>query len=437
MNVKRTMFVRRAFLGVLIGALFLGAALSSVSAAEVPQDEFRHSTDWVKYRVVYEFSYESASSISHTVRAWTFSIDNFTPSVHPDYALMQESNLISLDVQGADVQEFDEDGDIYGNRAYYFEKDFAVGNPSNKLSVRFEYEVTLHQVQWIYAPDDIGEITEDLDVYWYTQAQPYAESNETKIIEKSNQITEGLTDPQSKARAIHSWVANAINYTVMDEAIGASAVFDTREGDCSEYSSLMVALLRAQGIPARKVLGLVFVDPSQPTAPYYRPQIGHEFAYEEIPGHAWVQYYLPNIGWVVADPTWKAGGTYATEGYGNFFDEVDFIHLTTGIGDWFGEGIDPDISFQEGGIPEMGLGPIIMQEFEHPGKPSFSYDLNFEFKILDANVTTRSGLLDLFNLGHLNQENLIQYGIILIVLVGVVGICRKITRKKSNYDEFY
>ena len=62
----------------------------------------------------------------------------------------------------------------------------------------------------------------------------------------------------------------------------ALAVFEGRRGDCTEHTTLFVALARAAGVPARPVAGLLLVDGRL----YY---------------HDWAEVYLN--GWVAVDPT--------------------------------------------------------------------------------------------------------------------------------------
>jgi transglutaminase-like putative cysteine protease len=59
--------------------------------------------------------------------------------------------------------------------------------------------------------------------------------------------------------------------------------------DCTEYTSLLIALSRTQGIPARYYEGLLYLD-----------QVTGSVARTE---HAWPDVYLPSIGWSAMDPT--------------------------------------------------------------------------------------------------------------------------------------
>jgi transglutaminase-like putative cysteine protease len=59
--------------------------------------------------------------------------------------------------------------------------------------------------------------------------------------------------------------------------------------DCTEYASLMIALCRASGIPARYVEGLAV--------------LGEKTKESARTEHAWLEVYLPGSGWVPMDPT--------------------------------------------------------------------------------------------------------------------------------------
>lgn len=66
----------------------------------------------------------------------------------------------------------------------------------------------------------------------------------------------------------------------------ASAVAQSRSGDCSEHAVLLTALLRMYDYPARTVIG-VFVSLQDPVLAY---------------GHAWTEYY-GDAGWAGLDGT--------------------------------------------------------------------------------------------------------------------------------------
>ncbi len=57
-----------------------------------------------------------------------------------------------------------------------------------------------------------------------------------------------------------------------------------------EYADSMIALLRAQGIPARAALGYANIRDTE------RIQVRHQ----------WVQIWIPDHGWFSIDPTFES-----------------------------------------------------------------------------------------------------------------------------------
>lgn len=74
-----------------------------------------------------------------------------------------------------------------------------------------------------------------------------------------------------------------------------SELMQTMIGDCGNYASVLISLLRAKGIPARHV---VMVDGQK-----------DEF-------HVRAEFYVPAYGWIPADPTW--GDSYFGVFEGNY-----------------------------------------------------------------------------------------------------------------------
>jgi transglutaminase-like putative cysteine protease len=69
----------------------------------------------------------------------------------------------------------------------------------------------------------------------------------------------------------------------IDEALAA------RRGVCQDFAHIFIALTRPLGIPARYVSGYLFRE------------AGNESAAEDAT-HAWVEAFLPDVGWVGFDP---------------------------------------------------------------------------------------------------------------------------------------
>ncbi len=76
-------------------------------------------------------------------------------------------------------------------------------------------------------------------------------------------------------------------------ATPVAEVFANRRGVCQDFSHLMLACLRAIGIPARYQSGYLLT----------RPPEGQERLIGADASHAWLSVYVPRTGWVELDPT--------------------------------------------------------------------------------------------------------------------------------------
>ncbi len=106
-----------------------------------------------------------------------------------------------------------------------------------------------------------------------------------KIQLQAKNLAHGITHVVPAARKIAQWVFNEIAKENVVGVPTALQVLETRRGDCNEHTALATALLRAAGIPARMVAGVIYFTPLQ------------SFAY-----HAWVEVWTGS-GWLAIDPT--------------------------------------------------------------------------------------------------------------------------------------
>ena len=92
-----------------------------------------------------------------------------------------------------------------------------------------------------------------------------------------------------------------INWTIFKEYKywqGSTTVFTTpfevyvnRHGVCQDFTNLFICLARLLGVPARYVCGYIYTGPKNPNQR------------QGEASHAWVQVYLPEVGWKGFDPT--------------------------------------------------------------------------------------------------------------------------------------
>ena len=171
--------------------------------------------------------------------------------------------------------------DEYGNR--YAEFDLSEQPAYSKITIRASYEVSLQTVHY-----DLGDCLGDLPDF-YTQAELHIESDNPQIQALSQQLAAGLKTPCEKVAAFYNYVGDHLVYSYNAANWGAQAALGTMGSDCTEYSDLLIALSRAAGIPARYLEG-VYIAPGEQDA----------LARTE---HAWVEVYLPGLGWTPMDPT--------------------------------------------------------------------------------------------------------------------------------------
>jgi len=93
-------------------------------------------------------------------------------------------------------------------------------------------------------------------------------------------------NPYWIARKIYRYVHQQISYKLAGGWNVAPRILARRNGSCSEYSFVFIAMCRAAGIPARYVGSLVVRK--------------DDASYDDI-FHRWAEIYLPDYGWIPID----------------------------------------------------------------------------------------------------------------------------------------
>ena len=103
------------------------------------------------------------------------------------------------------------------------------------------------------------------------------------------------------ARKCYEWTATNMKYGNMNTGLHTIAdLMKSKTGDCGNFSSVFISLLRAKGIPARHI---VMIAPQK-----------QEY-------HVRAEFYIPTYGWIPADPTFKnsdPSGDYFGRFTGNY-----------------------------------------------------------------------------------------------------------------------
>ena len=171
--------------------------------------------------------------------------------------------------------------DEYGNQ--YAEFDFSKMPANTTIPILIKYKVRVNQL--IY---EMGVCKGKLPNF-FTKAELRIESKNQQIIDLAESLSKGKDTACDQIEAFYNYIGDTLVYTYNGRNWGAQAALGEMGADCTEFASLMAALSRASRIPARYVEGL------------YLAGNGREsIARTE---HAWLEVYLPQLGWTPMDPT--------------------------------------------------------------------------------------------------------------------------------------
>ena len=169
--------------------------------------------------------------------------------------------------------------------------------------------------------------------------------------------TAGDTTQLEKARHIYEYVVATMRYDKSGEGWGhGDAVWacTSKRGNCTDFHSLFIGMMRASGIPARFEIG--FPLPEGKTE-------------GDIPGyHCWAEFYLSGVGWVPIDASeaWKH-----PDKHNYFFGAHDVNRV------FFTYGRDIRLSADQKGAP---LNYFIYPYAEVDGQPVKNLQTHFSFR---------------------------------------------------------
>jgi transglutaminase-like putative cysteine protease/predicted glutamine amidotransferase len=257
----------------------LGSARPPARRLVAAEPKRLHVTHRTTYR--YERAVERST---HTLRLEPFD----------DRLQRVRSHDLTVSVDGS-VREFD---DVFGNRV----KKIALDTPFTEL------EVVAKSVVDLYDTDPLGFAAArkrtTIPLVWmpwqHHMLQPFLLPREL---------------PESQLVALAQYAMSFVernDYDVLDTLLdlnrsifreyayrpGETTLYTTpfdvyakRRGVCQDFANLFIALCRLLGVPARYVCGYVFTGPQHANV-----RMGEA-------SHAWVQVYLPEVGWRGFDPT--------------------------------------------------------------------------------------------------------------------------------------
>ncbi|WP_054950870.1 transglutaminase TgpA family protein [Numidum massiliense] len=127
-----------------------------------------------------------------------------------------------------------------------------------------------------------------------------------RIKQLAEETVKGKT-PYDRVLAVESFLKHNPDLTYETETVAETPqerdfvdqfLFDTQQGYCDHFSTSMVVLLRANGIPARWVKGFAPGERS-----YDSDNERYEVTVKNLHAHSWVEVYFPDVGWLPFEPT--------------------------------------------------------------------------------------------------------------------------------------
>ncbi|HTI72107.1 MAG TPA: transglutaminase family protein [Candidatus Limnocylindria bacterium] len=176
--------------------------------------------------------------------------------------------------------------DLYHNWVHHFD----IPEPHTSLTIESQCQVTtLFQALPLDAmPADLARLEEcarSERCFDFLQASEYVDPD-PEVWRLAVDITHGCTDIWQASVAIMRYVHAQLTYTPLSTHVHTHMreVLQQRQGVCQDFAHVMLGLCRSIRIPALYVSGYLAVENASAT-------------------HAWVEVFIPDIGWRALDPT--------------------------------------------------------------------------------------------------------------------------------------
>ncbi len=188
--------------------------------------------------------------------------------------------------------------DAFGNVVHML----SINNPIDSLSITVDGEVETQETHGVikgtYERFPTGLYLRDTPLSKADAAiRAFAKDTATKSepLEQIHQLLEGLFKEMKFENG------------PTDATTTAAEAFEHRRGVCQDISHIFLASARTLGIPSRYVGGHMFREDGE---------------VQQEAGHAWVEAYVPDLGWVGLDPT---NGISQSEAYVRIAVGLDYL----------------------------------------------------------------------------------------------------------------
>ena len=333
----------------VLSSLFLLLFLAGQLAAQATSNAQKFSPPSRTFRFTYSFTVKDIPSTAKQIRVWV-------PVPQSD----QQQTVHVLAVKAPGMTRMTQESE-YGNRMMYAE----VQNPAaGKADFTLEYEVKRRE----YSRGDFAQLErEDQKPAVVPASMNRLISPDSliptdgKIKELAVEVTGSKSGTVAKAKAAYDYLFTNMRYDKTGSGWGRGDALwacDAKHGNCTDFHSPFIGMLRADGIPARFDIGFPLPE---------NKDKGDIAGY-----HCWAEFYSHKTGWVPVDisEAWKA-----KEKQDYFFGSVDANRVQ------FSTGRDITLSPKQDG---PALNYFVYPYVEVDGKPYDKLDKQFSFEEVRA-----------------------------------------------------
>ena len=290
----------------LASVLLVSCFCSLLAAQSAKSDQQKFSPPIRKFRFTYTFTVKDIPPGAKLVRVWV-------PVAHSD----EHQSVRLVNVKSPVQTTIGEDAE-YGNHILYAE----IHNPVQPIAdFALRYEVTRRE----YSRGNLTQLerTDTKPGIVPASMERYVEPDnliptDGKIKNLAQQVTGTQHGTVAKAKAAYDYLFDTMRYDKTGTGWGrGDAIWacDSKHGNCTDFHSPFIGIMRADQIPARFDIGFSIPESSEQG---------------DIAGyHCWAEFFARNIGWVPVDisEAWKA-----KERADYYFGSVDAnrVELSTG-----------------------------------------------------------------------------------------------------------
>lgn len=331
-------------LRVLLSLLLLSFPVFQMAAQSTSNTQ-KFSPPLRTFRFSYNFTVKEIPSGTKDVRVWI-------PVPQTD----QHQSVRVLSVKAPVKTRITRDPG-YGNKIIYAE----IQNPAAaKAEFSLEYKITRRE----YSRGDYAQLEradQKPSIVPTSMSRLIAPDTliptDGKIKELAAEVTGSQNGTVAKAKAAYDYFFTTMRYDKTGSGWGRGDALwacDSKRGNCTDFHSPFIGVLRADGIPARFDIGFPLPENKDK---------------EDIPGyHCWAEFYAGKAGWIPVDisEAWKA-----KEKQDYFFGSIDANRVQ------FSTGRDITLSPKQNG---PALNYFVYPYVEVNGKSYEKLDKRFNFE---------------------------------------------------------